>query len=84
MLGADQGREQDVSSELTQLAMIRRVSVQSPRQKYQELIAKGEFQEDPAQAREFLTQKSLDACTETTQAYWALGDLLWTKYDEKW
>ena len=40
--------------------------------------------EDPAAARAFLTQQSLAACTEAVNAYWNLGDLLWTKYDEKW
>lgn len=34
--------------------------------------------------REFLTNTSRDACLETTAAYWNLGDMLWTKYDEKW
>lgn len=40
--------------------------------------------QDPQKAREFLTQKTRDACLEATQAYWNLGDLLWTKYEEKW
>jgi dipeptidase len=40
--------------------------------------------EDPAKARSYLTRKSHDACSEATEAYWNLGDLLWTKYDEKW
>ena len=40
--------------------------------------------DNPAAARAFLTQKSLAACTEAVNAYWNLGDLLWTKYDEKW
>ncbi|MBN2477380.1 MAG: C69 family dipeptidase [Pirellulales bacterium] len=39
---------------------------------------------DPAKARAYLTQKTRDACSEATGAYWNLGDLLWTKYDEKW
>lgn len=34
--------------------------------------------------RSFLTKKSQDACRDATEAYWNLGDLLWTKYDEKW
>ena len=38
----------------------------------------------PAKARAYLTQRSRDACSEATQAYWNLGDLLWAKYDEKW
>jgi dipeptidase len=40
--------------------------------------------EDPAKARAYLTQKTRDACSEATQAYWNLGDLLWAKYDEAW
>ena len=44
-----------------------------------ELLAK-----DPAKARAYLTQKTRESCFEATQAYWNLGDLLWTKYDEKW
>lgn len=32
----------------------------------------------------FVTEKSRDACREATDAYWNLGDSLWTKYDEKW
>ena len=31
-----------------------------------------------------LTGISNDACEEATEAYWNLGDLLWSKYDEKW
>jgi dipeptidase len=42
------------------------------------------FSQDPQKARDFLTQKTRDACLEATQAYWNLGDSLWTKYDEKW
>jgi len=40
--------------------------------------------EDPARARAYLTQKTRDACHEATEAYWNLGDLFWTKYDEQW
>jgi len=40
--------------------------------------------EDPAKARAYLTRRTRDACREATEAYWNLGDLLWTKYDEKW
>jgi dipeptidase len=40
--------------------------------------------EDPAKAREYLTRTTADACAEATQAYWQLGDLLWTKYNEQW
>ncbi|MHB0960153.1 MAG: dipeptidase [Pirellulaceae bacterium] len=42
------------------------------------------LQEDPTEARAYLTRVTADACAETTQAYWNLGDLLWTKYDELW
>ena len=42
------------------------------------------FAEDPAKARAYLTQKTREACCEITESYWNLGDLLWTKYDEKW
>lgn len=37
-----------------------------------------------AKLRAFLTKRSGDACREAAEAYWNLGDLLWTKYDEKW
>jgi dipeptidase len=40
--------------------------------------------EDPAKGREYLTRITSDACAEATQAYWNLGDLLWTKYNELW
>ena len=40
--------------------------------------------EDPEAARAWLTELSHDACEEATEAYWRLGDQLWTKYDEKW
>jgi dipeptidase len=39
---------------------------------------------DPAKARAYLTEESKKACLEATEAYWNLGDLLWSKYDEKW
>jgi dipeptidase len=39
---------------------------------------------EPDDARAYLTKKTADACTEATRAYWNLGDLLWTKYDEQW
>jgi len=42
------------------------------------------LKEDPAKARAYLTQKTREACREATGAYWRLGDLLWTKYDEMW
>jgi dipeptidase len=34
--------------------------------------------------QEYLTRTSAEACQEVTEAYWGLGDLLWTKYDEQW
>ena len=40
--------------------------------------------EDPDKARNYLTRTSHEACEEITESYWNLGDLLWTKYDEKW
>jgi len=40
--------------------------------------------EDAGKARAFLTQQTRNACAEATEAYWNLGDLLWTKYDEQW
>jgi dipeptidase len=40
--------------------------------------------ENPDKARTFLTEKTHNACSEATEAYWNLGDLLWTKYDEQW
>jgi dipeptidase len=46
--------------------------------------AAGLLEEDPAKARDYLTGISNDACEEATEAYWNLGDLLWSKYDEKW
>jgi dipeptidase len=46
------------------------------------------FKEDSKEAaagvRALLTEKTRSTCMEMTEAYWNLGDLLWTKYDEKW
>ncbi len=42
------------------------------------------FQNDPEKASAYLTRVTRDACLETTGAYWNLGDLLWTRYDEQW
>lgn len=39
---------------------------------------------DSEAARKYLTEISKAACLEATEAYWKLGDHLWTKYDEKW
>ena len=41
------------------------------------------IEEDPRKARDYLTEVTHKACSEATEAYWNLGDLLWTKYDEK-
>ena len=43
----------------------------------------------PFQARRMayglgLEGNAAKACAKVTKAYWDLGDLLWTKYDEKW
>ncbi len=42
------------------------------------------LKDNPTAGRAFLTQKSAEACNEAANAYWNLGDLLWTKYHEKW
>ncbi len=39
--------------------------------------------EDPEKAVSYLTKYSCDMCTKINEAYWKLGDDLWTKYDEK-
>jgi len=39
---------------------------------------------DPKRARAYLTQYTNGFCSEIVDAYWDLGDHLWTKYDEKW
>ena len=46
--------------------------------------AKALSSQNPAKAKSYLTETTKQACFEATQAYWNLGDLLWTKYDEKW
>jgi dipeptidase len=38
----------------------------------------------PEQAGEFLTEYTGGLCKKILKAYLDLGDLLWTKYDEKW
>jgi dipeptidase len=40
--------------------------------------------QSPEQAAQLLTDYTNQACRETTDAYWDLGDQLWTKYDELW
>ena len=47
-------------------------------------VAQKLVKEDPAKARAYLTDRTREACIEATEAYWNLGDMLWTKYDEKW
>jgi dipeptidase len=42
------------------------------------------FSQNPEDARAYLDEVTADACAEVVEAYWNLGDLLWTKYDEKW
>lgn len=42
------------------------------------------WKSDPAAARAYLTRVTAEACSEATNAYWNLGDHLWTKYDEEW
>lgn len=46
--------------------------------------AKALHAESEARARAYLNGVTRDACREATEAYWRLGDLLWTKYDEMW
>jgi len=41
------------------------------------------YNEDPEKAVEYLSNYSYDFCEKITEAYWKLGDKLWTKYDEK-
>ena len=54
------------------------------RQKGVEQKALALHRRNPAAARAFLTRQTHQACKKTVAAYWKLGDLLWTKYDEKW
>ncbi len=42
------------------------------------------LKKSPAKGRAYLTEQTGQACSEASQAYWNLGDLLWTKYDEQW
>jgi hypothetical protein len=41
------------------------------------------YREDPAKGIDVLSKYSFDFCNKITEAYWKLGDDLWTKYDEK-
>jgi dipeptidase len=42
------------------------------------------YGEDPRKGIDFLTKYSFDFCGRITEAYWKLGDDLFTKYDERW
>lgn len=42
------------------------------------------YKDDPQKAIDYLTKYSFDFCSTITDAYWKLGDDLWTKYDERW
>jgi dipeptidase len=42
------------------------------------------YTEDPTKAIDYLTTYSCDFCGRITDAYWKLGDDLFTKYDERW
>ena len=42
------------------------------------------LENSPAKGHRYLTEKTFEACKEATEAYWNLGDLLWTKYDGQW
>jgi dipeptidase len=41
------------------------------------------YREDPAKGIDAVSKYSFDFCNRITEAYWKLGDDLWTKYDEK-
>ena len=56
-----------------------KMSLLSEKEKAAKLLAN-----DGEAALAYLTGLSAKACHEATDAYWKLGDLLWTKYDEKW
>ncbi|MGD9126423.1 MAG: C69 family dipeptidase [Planctomycetia bacterium] len=42
------------------------------------------LKKNKAKGRAYLMKKSHAMCLEATEAYWNLGDMLWTKYDEMW
>jgi len=42
------------------------------------------YKDDTQKAVEYITKYSFDFCNSITDAYWKLGDDLWTKYDERW
>ena len=42
------------------------------------------FGKSPRKGRKYLTSYVNKACRSVVDAYWKLGDQLWTRYDEKW
>ncbi len=52
-------------------------------QKHIEAAALQRYQQDPYQARDYLTQYSVEQGERVVQRAWELGDMLWTQYDEK-
>ncbi len=42
------------------------------------------YKQDSKSARRFLTETVRRQCAKVVNAYWALGDRLWNKYDELW
>ena len=42
------------------------------------------YKQSPENARKHLTNLLFEQVGKVVSAYWDLGDLLWTKYDEKW
>ena len=48
-----------------------------------EKTALGLHEQNPEKAIQYLTLYSLDFCNRIVEAYWKLGDDLWTKYDGK-
>ncbi|MBN1273558.1 MAG: C69 family dipeptidase [Candidatus Aminicenantes bacterium] len=41
------------------------------------------YKSSPEKAASFLTKYSIDFAAKAAEAFWKLGDFLWTKYDEK-
>ncbi len=42
------------------------------------------LEKKPQKAAQYLTEYVTNACNTVVDAYWDLGDALWTRYDEKW
>lgn len=42
------------------------------------------YGKNPGKARALLTREVSKAAVKVVEMYWKLGDLIWTKYDEKW